>query len=84
MTDHDQQLPRFAHADYGEAVTGMAARPRLFGFADSQFRLVRSVLEWAYGYSDETIWHRRFDWQLLSFERPLKTSLAGPHTENQS
>ncbi len=44
MTDHDQQLPRFAHANYGEAVgrghqTGMAARPRLLGFADSQFRL---------------------------------------------
>jgi len=44
MTDHDQQLPRFVHANYGEAVgrahqTGMAARPRLFGFADSQFRL---------------------------------------------
>ncbi len=44
MTDHDQPLPRFAHANYGEAVgrahqTGMDARPRLFGFADSQFRL---------------------------------------------
>jgi len=44
MTDHDQQLPHFAHANDGEAVgrahqTGMDARPRLFGFADSQFRL---------------------------------------------
>jgi len=44
MTDHDQQLQRFSTQIYGEAVgrthqTGMAARPRLFGFADSQFRL---------------------------------------------
>jgi len=49
MTDHDRQLPRFAHANDGEAVgsahqTGMAARPRLFGFADSQFRLFGQYL----------------------------------------
>ncbi len=48
MTDHDQQLSRFPTQIYGEAVgrthqTGMAARPRLFGFADSQFRLVCPV-----------------------------------------
>ncbi len=61
MTDHDRQLPRVGHVSYGEAVgvghqAGTAVRPRLRSLAASQFRLVRSVLEWAYGYSDETIW----------------------------
>ncbi len=52
---------------------GMAARPRLFlsysawplappaGLRRQPVPPVRSVLEWAYGYSDETIWQRRSD-----------------------
>src|SRR5260221_10900024 len=44
MTDHDQHLPPFGHSRYGEAVgagpqTGIAVRPCLCGFADSQFCL---------------------------------------------
>ncbi len=44
MTDHDRQFPRGGHITYGEAAGavrrhGRAARPRLFGFAESQFRL---------------------------------------------
>ncbi|SRR6266542_1632242 len=70
MTDHDQQLRRVAHANYdaaksptgdGEAV-GSCASDRNRRCA-SPLRLrrqpvvpVRSVLEWAYGYSDDTIW----------------------------
>src|SRR6266545_763519 len=42
--DHDRPFLRGGHITYGETVgavpqNGMAARPRLFGFAESQFRL---------------------------------------------
>src|SRR6266536_2231058 len=61
MTDHDQQLPRVAHTKYGEAVGGGASdRNRRWasplGLRRQLVLPVRSVLEWAYGYSDETIW----------------------------
>jgi hypothetical protein len=70
MTDRDQQTRGGGHSSYdaakspagdGEAVgvvlrRGIAARPRLFGFADEQFRLFGQVFSSAYGYSDATIW----------------------------
>jgi hypothetical protein len=60
MTDRDQQTRGGGHSSYGEAVgvvlrSRMAASPRLFEFAEDQFRLFGQVLSWVHGYSDATI-----------------------------
>jgi hypothetical protein len=70
MTDHDQQTRGGGHSSYdaakspagdGEAVgvvlrSGIAATPRLCGFAADQFRLFGQVFSWVCCYSDATIW----------------------------
>jgi hypothetical protein len=45
---------------------GSAARPRLFRFAGDRLRLCGQDVEWAYGYSDDTIWQRESDNALLA------------------
>jgi hypothetical protein len=49
MTDHDQQTQGGGHSSYGEAVGvmllgGIAATPRLSGFAEEVVLPVRSVV----------------------------------------
>src|SRR6266567_4860924 len=51
LTDRDQQTQGGGHSSYGEAVglvlrSRIAAKPRLFGFADGQFRLSGQYFRW--------------------------------------
>jgi len=51
MTDRDQQMQGGGHSSYGEAVgvafrSGIADTPRLFRFAEDQFRLSGQYFRW--------------------------------------